>query len=202
MVKIKLCGLSRPCDIEAANGSKPDYIGFVFARKSKRYVSPESAARLKRMLDPGIRAVGVFVDEGPENVARLLRDGVIDIAQLHGAEEESYIRDLRRLTDKPVIRAFRIETERDIALAEESTADGILLDSGAGTGIAFDWGLIQNVKRPYFLAGGLSPDNVGLAVKRLSPYAVDVSSGIETDGKKDRMKMAAFVAAVRKDVGR
>ena len=199
MTKIKLCGLSRPCDIEAANELKPDYIGFVFAPKSKRYVTPEKAMELKQMLLPEIQSVGVFVNEKPETVVKLLQDGTIDIAQLHGAEDEDYITRLRQLTDKPIIKACRIETTYDIENAEQSTADYILLDSGAGTGTVFDWKLIQNIKRPYFLAGGLSPDNAADAINTLHTYAVDVSSGIETNGLKDKTKMAAFVAAVRKE---
>ena len=199
MTRIKLCGLSRPCDIEAANELKPEYIGFVFAQKSKRYVTPEKAARLKQLLAPGIQAVGVFVRESPQTVAALLNSNVIDMAQLHGGEDEAYIRQLRKLSDKPIIQAFRIKTADDIANAQQSSADFLLLDSGAGMGTVFDWNLVQNLTRPYFLAGGLGVENAGKAHALLKPYAVDVSSGIETDGYKDKEKMAAFVAAVRKD---
>ncbi|HJD22753.1 MAG TPA: phosphoribosylanthranilate isomerase [Firmicutes bacterium] len=201
MTKVKLCGLSRPCDIEAANELHPDYIGFVFAPQSKSYVSPDKAAEWKRLLAPGIQAVGVFVNECPKNVAKLLNNGTIDIAQLHGDEDEEYISRLRLFADKPIIQAFRIHAASDILYIEQSAADYILLDSGAGTGTVFDWERIRNIKRPYFLAGGLSPDNVGNAVNMLRPYAVDVSSGIETDGRKDKAKMAAFLAAVRKGAG-
>lgn len=199
MTKIKLCGLYRPCDIEIANELKPDYIGFVFASKSKRYVTYEKAMELKNQLSPEIQAVGVFVNEHPQNVAKLLQIGAIHIVQLHGDEDDDYITQLRLLTDKPIIKAFRIETENDIKTAEQSTANYILLDSGAGTGTVFDWELVKSIKRPYFLAGGLNVDNVAKAVKALLPFAVDVSSGIETDGAKDKSKMATFVAAVRKE---
>jgi len=199
MTGMKLCGLSRPEDIQAANALKPDYIGFVFAAKSKRYVSPERAAELKALLDPSIRAVGVFVNEDPEFIAQLLESGVIDLAQLHGKEDNAYIARLRQLSGKPIIQAFRIASQADLAAVEASTADHVLLDSGAGTGMVFDWSIIENVKRPYFLAGGLSPENVGAAVARLHPFAVDVSSGIETDGRKDATKMAAFAAEVRRE---
>lgn len=199
MTKIKLCGLTRECDIEAANELSPDYVGFVFAPKSKRYVSPETALNLKKLLSPDIKSVGVFVNEKAEIVAELLESGVIDIAQLHGDEDEKYIEKLRILTTKPLIKAFRIEDMSDIVKAEESTAEHILLDSGAGTGTVFDWALLKNIKRPYFLAGGLTPENVSSALNALHPYAADVSSGIETDGKKDKLKMAEFVAAVRKE---
>ncbi len=199
MTKIKLCGLSRICDIEAANVLRPEYVGFVFAPRSRRFVTPEKAEELRRFLCPEIKIVGVFVKEKPEIVAGLLNRGMIDIAQLHDGEDEEDIRQLRMLTDKPLIKAFQIKTERDAQNAQRSMADYILLDSGAGTGTVFDWNLIQNIKRPYFLAGGLTPDNVESAVRRLHPYAVDVSSGIETDGCKDKCKMAEFVAAVRKE---
>ena len=198
MTKIKLCGLKRPQDIQAANELLPAYIGFVFAPKSRRYVHPDRAEELRRMLNPGIIPVGVFVNETPETVAALLDRGIIDIAQLHGKEDAAYIRRLRQLTKKPLIQAFRVDTPADVAAAQASTADYVLLDSGAGgTGTSFDWSLLQNIQRPYFLAGGLTPENVGGAVATLHPYAVDVSSGIETDGKKDMEKMRAFVYAVR-----
>ena len=199
MTKIKLCGLSRTCDIEAANELRPEYIGFVFAPKSKRYVSPKKATELKQLLHPDIKAVGVFVNESLQNVAELLKNGVIDVAQLHGTESEEYVRELRTLTDKPIIKAFRVECERDIREANASSADYVLLDSGAGTGTVFDWNLLSHMQRPYFLAGGLNTENVREAIKKLNPDAVDVSSGIETNGIKDRTKMAAFVAAVRKE---
>lgn len=200
MTKIKLCGLSRECDIEAANMLMPDYIGFVFAEKSRRYISPDRAAMLKALLNPAIKAVGVFVRETPEKVAGLLNSGVIDIAQLHGGEDEGYIARLRSLTARPIIKAFRIDSADDIEEARRSSADYVLLDSGSGgTGSVFDWALISSVDRPYFLAGGLSIDNVSEAITKLCPYALDVSSGIETDGFKDQHKMAAFIAAVRKE---
>lgn len=199
MTKIKFCGLSRPCDIINANEIKPEYIGFVFAAKSKRYITPDRAKELKTLLAPGIKAVGVFVNESPASVADYLNQGIVDISQLHGSEDEDYIYRLRQLTDKPLIQAFRIDAAADIQRIEESSADYVLLDSGAGTGTVFDWKRIQNIKRPYFLAGGLSPDNVVLAMTMLHPYAVDISSGIETAGIKDKYKMAAFAAAVRKE---
>ena len=199
MTGIKLCGLSRPCDIEAANALLPEYIGFVFAEKSRRRVTFEQAAELKKLLDPEIKAVGVFVNERPETVAQLLNADIIDLAQLHGDEDVEYIKRLRALSPKPIIQAFRISGAEDLLYAAGSSADYVLLDSGAGTGTAFDWDIIRNIDRPYFLAGGLDPKNVGKAVRTLHPYAVDVSSGIETGGLKDRGKMAEFTAAVRKE---
>ncbi len=199
MTKIKMCGLRRKEDIEAVNELRPDYVGFVFFPGSKRYITPEKAKELKAGLAPGIRTVGVFVDEKPENVAWLLEEGVIDIAQLHGNEDEAYLESLRGLTEKPMIQAFRIRSEADIQRAITSSSEEILLDAGAGDGRTFDWSLLAKVKRPYFLAGGLNPENVSGAVRTLNPYAVDVSSGIETDGFKDKEKMRAFVREVRGD---
>lgn len=199
MTRIKLCGLSRPQDVLAANGLRPEFVGFVFAPGSRRQISPKQAENLRALLAPGIRAVGVFVDQDVETVAALLGRGVIHLAQLHGHEDGAYLERLRALTQKPIIQAFRVTSARDVQRASESQADYILLDSGAGSGTVFDWTVLSGLRRPYFLAGGLGPDNVGEAVARLHPYGVDVSSGIETDGVKDPGKMAAFVAAVRKE---
>ncbi|MBE6858889.1 MAG: phosphoribosylanthranilate isomerase [Ruminococcus sp.] len=199
MTKIKLCGLTRPCDIECVNELLPEYIGFVFAPKSRRYISPEKAEVLREHLDDRITPVGVFVDEKIEVIADLIKRKIIDIVQLHGNESEKYITGLRRVIDCPVIKAFRIESEADIVSANNSSADYILLDSGGGTGKVFDHLLLKDIARPYFLAGGLTPENVETAVKQLKSFAVDVSSSLETDGFKDKIKMTAFVNAVRKD---
>lgn len=199
MTKIKLCGLTRPEDIRAANALMPDYVGFVFARGSRRCVTPERAAELKALLIPSITAVGVFVNERPERVAELMRGGVIDAAQLHGDEDDEYVARLKRLSGGEVIRAFRVRNAADAARAERSAADRILLDAGAGDGVPLDLDLVAGVEREYFLAGGLDARNVRAAIRRLSPYAVDVSSGIESNGIKDEKKMAAFVAAVRQE---
>ena len=189
--KIKLCGMRRPEDILAVNQAKPDYIGFICSRRFWRHISLEEAAVLKRMLDPGIQAVGVFVDEPYEEIAGWLKKGVIDLVQLHGEEDEYYIRQLRKVmlfqeTLVPVIQAFRVKTEKDLLRAGHSIADYILLDSGAGSGVTFDWSLLDSMDRPYFLAGGLGPDNVAEAIRRFHPYAVDMSSSL--GGRKTRKK--------------
>ena len=197
--RIKMCGLASPEDIAVANALLPEYIGFVFAAASRRYIAYEEAAALKARLDPAVRAVGVFVDEAPETVAELLARGTIDLAQLHGHEDEAYLKKLRALTQKPLIRAFCVTSAEDIHLANASTADFVLLDSGAGSGRTFAWELLRGIRRPYFLAGGLTPENVAEAIEECRPFAVDVSSGIETAGRKDPAKMNAFCAAVRKE---
>ena len=199
MTKIKMCGLSRTEDLEAANAIKPDYIGFVFAEISKRRVSALEASKLKSKLNPEIKAVGVFLDDKLDFVASMLNLGIVDVVQLHGSEDEEYIEKVRKITNKPIIKAFIIRSKEDVERAEKSTADYILLDGGKGEGKAFDWSLLKDIKRPYFLAGGLNPVNVSDAVKALKPYAVDVSTGIETDGVKDREKMTAFAGAVREE---
>ena len=200
MTKIKMCGLTREEDIDAVNEIMPDYIGFVFWKKSKRYISPEMADFLKSKLKNSIKSVGVFINEDIIAVADFLKRGIIDIAQLHGDEDEQYILSLKKMTGKPVIKAFRIKTKEDALKAEKSPADMILLDAGAGDGRTFDWSLIGSaVKRPYFLAGGLDPSNAGAAIEALDPWGLDVSSGIENKRKKDKKKMTAFVKAVRKD---
>ncbi len=204
--KIKLCGMRRPEDILAVNQAKPDYIGFICSRRFWRHISLEEAAVLKRMLDPGIQAVGVFVDEPYEEIAGWLKKGVIDLVQLHGEEDEYYIRQLRKVmlfqeTLVPVIQAFRVKTEKDLLRAGHSIADYILLDSGAGSGVTFDWSLLDSMDRPYFLAGGLGPNNVAEAIRRFHPYAVDMSSSLETERKKDPEKIRRAVREARNAAG-
>lgn len=199
MTRVKMCGMTSEGDVINANELTPDYIGFVFAKNSRRFVAPQRAQELKKLLDKDIKAVGVFVDEDIETVLALIMDGTIDIAQLHGNEDDDYITLLRERTGKPVIKAFRIRSEQDVLRAEKSKADMILLDAGAGDGKTFDWSLLKEIKRPYFLAGGLNPENAADAVKTLKPYAVDVSTGIETNGVKDREKMTAFANVIREE---
>lgn len=200
MTKIKICGLTREIDIETVNRLQPDYIGFVFAEKSRRYVSPCRAKVLKENLMEGILAVGVFVNAPIEEVASLCMENVIDVVQLHGQEEESYIEELRKCINNPIIKAFQIEGLKDIHKANGSIADYVLLDNGTGgSGERFDWSLLSQITRPYFLAGGLSSKNIEDAFKRISPlpFAVDTSSGVETEGVKDHRKIEEFIRLVR-----
>ena len=196
--KIKICGLTRPEDIETANELLPDYIGFVFWERSKRNVTKEQARDLKNRLDGRIKAVGVFVDADIDFIADLVHCGIIDVAQLHGSEDEDYISELReRLDGAEIIKAFNINKIENFDEAEKSSADYIMIDSGKGSGIAFDWSKLEDLKRPYFLAGGLSVDNISEVLTSVMPFAVDVSSGVETDGRKDAAKMKRFVESVR-----
>lgn len=196
MTKIKICGLQSEEDIAYVNELQPDYIGFVFMKGRRRYISPENAAHLRKLLNPSIQGVGVFVNEPFEKVASLLENGTIQIAQLHGNEEAAYAEKLKKLCQKPIIKAFIIQSEEDIRNALNYPSDYLLLDNGLGTGKTFDWSLIQNINRPFFLAGGLTSENVKEAISLTNPYAVDTSSGVETDGKKDYDKIKAFIDAV------
>lgn len=196
MTKIKMCGLRRPEDIEFANMVKPDYIGYVFAEKSKRYIAPEKAAEFTKLLDGDIVPVGVFVDETMENIIAAVKMGAVKMVQLHGSESEDFVSELKS-RGIPVIKAFQVGAAEDIAAAERSCADMVLLDSGKGSGQTFDWSLIGSIKRSYLLAGGITAENAAQAIRQLRPFGVDASSCLETDGFKDIAKMKAFAQAVR-----
>ncbi|KLU65380.1 N-(5'-phosphoribosyl)anthranilate isomerase [Desulfosporosinus acididurans] len=196
-MKIKICGLFQNCDIDFVNEAKPDFIGFVFA-KSRRQVSMEWAKAMRSNLSPEITPVGVFVNESLTKIANLLNDNIIEMAQLHGNEGETYIRELKTLTAKPIIKAVQVKVHADIEAMQDSEADFLLLDQGAGgTGQTFDWSLVGEVKKPFFLAGGLKADNIEQAIRAAKPFAVDLSSGVETDGKKDKAKILEIVRRMR-----
>lgn len=198
--RIKICGLSRMEDIDYVNEAQPDYCGFVIGvPESRRNVTAEQLVRLRQRLSDQICPVGVFVNAVPEFIAELLNDGAIDAAQLHGSEDEAYIAQLRDMTDKQLIQAFPVQNFSDLEKAEKSCADLVLLDHGkGGTGASFDWNLLRHWKnRSYILAGGLDVGNIPEAVRKYRPYAVDLSSSVESEGRKDREKILAAVAAVR-----
>ena len=197
MTKIKICGLFRLCDIEAVNAARPDYCGFIINfPKSHRNVSPDQVRALRAGLAAGITPVGVFVNQPVEEMAALLNDGTISIAQLHGQEDEACIAALRAATGgKPVWKAFKIRSEADVAAARASSADLVILDNGYGTGQVFDWSLAGGIDRPFLLAGGLTPENIPDAITQLHPFGLDISSGVETEKKKDPQKILAAVQA-------
>lgn len=210
--KIKICGLTRACDIDFVNEALPDYIGFVFA-KSRRRVEEEQAKLLKSRLREGITAVGVFVDAPEEQIIRLTDAGIIDAVQLHGKEAPETVARIKEKIRCPVIKALRPE-ERQLSQTfmeayERAGADCFLFDGGAagprdsaavygGAGQAFDWTLLHRPHIPFFLAGGLNITNIEKAVRTVRPYAVDISSGVETGGKKEREKILEIVDAVRR----
>ncbi len=201
MTKIKICGLSRPIDIDMVNEVHPDYIGFVFA-KSKRQVSAEIAFELKQRLQPEIPAVGVFVNEEAEKIIQICQAGIIDIVQLHGDESESYLLELKKRISSPIMKAVRVRTVEDIKRADTMTCDYLLLDAYkedeyGGSGLTFDWSIIGGISKPLFLAGGINIHNVDKAIKLTRPYCIDVSSGVETEGYKDKKKVMDIITKVR-----
>ena len=198
MVKIKICGLKRLEDIRIVNKYKPDYIGFVFA-DSKRKVSHDLAAKLKENLDSDIISVGVFVDAAQDEVLELYNDGIIEMAQLHGSESEDYINELKEKTngELKIIKSIEMSKEIDLKDFDNSKADFLLLDSGKGSGKTFDWRLIgKDLKKEFFLAGGLNKSNVDEAIKEFNPYAIDLSSSLETDGFKDENKIREIMEVI------
>lgn len=209
MVKLKICGMRRSEDIEMANRHKPDYIGFVFA-ESPRKVSFEQAKELSELLSDEIVPVGVFVNEHMKLIVDLFRDGIIEMAQLHGDEDEKYIRNLKdksiEETGKqiPVINAIEIKDGADyndeLLKWRDSASDYFILDSGKGSGKTFDWSLIDKesefFKNSIFLAGGLNSENLALAIEEFNPFAVDLSSSVETDGFKDEKKIKEIIEII------
>jgi len=198
MTKIKICGLSRPEDIEYANICRPDYVGFVFA-PSKRRISAEKAKELRALLDPGIVCVGVFVNETVDAVADIITSGIIDMVQLQGDEDAAYIEDLRSKADVPVIKAIQVD---GALILPDMDPDYFMFDAPSatargGSGETFRWDAVSRFYRDFFLAGGINADNVETAIGQLAPFCVDVSSGVETDGKKDLDKMSVMVGKVR-----
>ena len=199
MVKVKICGLKRLEDIEIVNRYKPDFIGFVFA-DSKRKVSHELASKLKDNLDSDIISVGVFVDASQDEILELYDGGIIEMAQLHGSESEQYIQNLKQRTDDElkIINAIEISKETDLSKFDNSQSDYLLFDSGKGSGKTFDWNLIKkDIKKEFFLAGGLSSSNVMEAIEQFNPYAIDLSSSLETDGVKDENKIKEIMELIR-----
>lgn len=203
MAKVKICGLMRMEDIDAVNLYKPEYAGFVFA-PGRRQIVPENARCMVGRLERVILPVGVFVNEAAGNVACITRYCALGAVQLHGSEDNRYIEALRTMLPPGVLifKAIRIRGASSFEMAEKSSCDLLVLDAythgqAGGTGQAFDWRLIDGLGRPYLLAGGLEAGNVAGAVEMLNPYGVDVSSGVETNGIKDKLKIRQFISLAR-----
>lgn len=202
MTKIKICGLRRIQDVDYVNSCKPDFAGFVFA-ESKRKVTIEQTVELKSHLAKEIIPVGVFVNEQIEKVAKLLNEGIIDIAQLHGDEDKAYISRLRKQMKRgKLIKAIRVASMDSLIDCQNIDVDYLLFDTFSfgeygGTGRQFDWNLISGIKKPFFLAGGIDSDNVLKAIKEVQPFGVDVSSAVETNGFKDKEKIIEIVTKVK-----
>lgn len=202
--KIKICGITRICEINWLNEIEPDYAGFVFA-KSRRRITLDEMQVFRKFLNPKIKAVGVFVNAAPSLIADLLEEGLLDAAQLHGTETPEEIEMLKKRTDKPVIKAVSVKSTQDVIRAQRYPVDYLLYDWGkGGTGQKFDWDLVEqcdNKRLPFFMAGGIDSTNVGEVIRRLHPYAVDVSSSVESQGKKDREKILEFIRSVKNAEG-
>ena len=198
MVKIKICGLKRLEDIKIVNKYKPDFIGFVFA-DSKRKVTPDLARQMKQNLDDSIQSVGVFVDAAIDEILEIHEQGIIDMAQLHGSESDEYIEELKKKSNcqLKIINAIEMDDEKDLLEYDNSTADYLLFDSGKGSGKTFDWRLIRkDLKKEFFLAGGLNYQNISRAINEFDPYAIDLSSSVETNGYKDELKIKKVMEAM------
>ena len=202
-MKIKMCGLRRPDDIIYANECLPEYIGFVFA-ESRRKVSGREAKKLGEQLDPSIKKVGVFVNEPLRSLISISEEAGLDIIQLHGDEGEEYIKEVKHETGKELWKAVRVRMVKDIQEAQRLPADKLLLDSFSeesygGTGKVMDFAVLDqaDIRKPYFIAGGLTVENLPEILKKAEPYGIDISSGIETEGVKDREKMLKVIQCVR-----
>lgn len=202
-MKIKMCGLRRSDDIIYANECLPDYIGFVFA-ESRRKVSGEEAKNLGAQLEPFIKKVGVFVNEPVRSLITISEQAGLDIIQLHGDEGEDYIKEVKHETGKELWKAVRVRTVKDIQEAQRLPADKLLLDSFSedsygGTGEVMDFAVLDqaDIRKPYFIAGGLTVENLPEILNKAEPYGIDISSGIETEGVKDREKMLKVIQCVR-----
>lgn len=203
MIRVKICGITRPEDARAAAAAGADAIGLVFHPASPRAVSVAQACAILEALPPFVTSVGLFVDAVPETVAGVLARCPLDLLQFHGDEAPAYCGAFGR----PYIKAIRMRGPLDLEAVALTYADarGLLLDAYApaaagGTGLTFDWSLIPGgLARPLVLAGGLHPGNVAEAVRRVRPYALDVSSGVEAaPGIKDAALIQAFVANARR----
>ena len=216
MTKIKICGLKRLQDIEYVNELLPDFIGFVFAG-TKRKITDEKAKEFKTVLNPrnqvvdlkkyltsSIQVVGVFVNDTLEHISFLANNNIIDIIQLHGDEDKEYIENLRKITNKQIIKAVRVKNSQSVIETKKIKADYLLLDTFSdsgeygGTGKTFNREYIPKNIGNYFLAGGLNQNNLEEIIKDVKPYAVDLSSGVETDGFKDREKIKKVIEIVRR----
>ncbi len=201
-VRVKICGITRLQDLHAACDAGADALGFVFFERSPRHVTIEAAAALVRELPPFVQSVGLFVDAAPDFVERVLREIPLDLLQFHGDEAPA---DCARF-GRPYIKAVRVNRDTDLlkCAADYYDARGLLLDAyvpgmPGGTGERFDWNLIPaGLPRPIILSGGLTPDNIGDAIERVRPWAVDASSGVEVSkGIKDAARIAQFIARAK-----
>ena len=189
MTKIKICGITNAEDAQFCDESGADFLGFIFVRESPRYVEPEVAARMRTRA----KRVGVFRDASLDEIERIVKIADLDLVQLHGSEDDALVRKIER----PVIKAFLVW---DQLPDMRSSADWLMFDSGGGKGLRFDWRLMRDVPRakPFFLAGGIRPQNVVDAIRTVRPDAIDVATGVEyRPGLKDYIKVKMLIEEVR-----
>lgn len=199
MVKVKICGICHEVEIGIMNELVPDFVGFVFVKKSRHFISPEHAGYLRSKLRPGIKSVGVFSNEALQNVALTVEAAGLNMVQLHGDETGEYVAALREYIRCPIMKVYKVVKPIDAEKASYSTADYVMLDGGnAGDGKTFDWSLIGKIRRKFFLSGGLTPDNMTQALQLdPRPYAINASSGVEAHRTKDYRKVMKFIQGVR-----
>lgn len=197
--KIKICGLKRIEDVISVNVAEPDYCGFIFnVSGSRRSIGAEQLNILVDMLNPEIVPIGVFVNEKTDVILRIVRESGIRMVQLHGQENGEIIHTIQSKAQVPVIKAVSIRSKEDVRSAVLSPADYLLFDCGeGGTGQTFDWNLLEDIPRPYFMAGGIGTHNMEEVLRRFSPFALDVNSSVETDRQKDGKKILAAVRMLR-----
>ncbi len=193
MTKVKICGLRTTDDVAGAVKAGADMVGMVLSAGFRRSVPMEEAREMARLVPDGVVKVGVFVNEDPESVSYAVKTLGLGAVQLHGSEDDEYVSRIKGAVGVPVTKSFVVRDMGDIEAARRSPADLVLLDGGAGSGTGFDRSLASGLGRDFILAGGLDPGNVAQAVAETRPFAVDVSSGVETGGAKDPAKMTAFV---------
>ena len=199
MTKVKICGITHEVEIGIMNELSPDFVGFVFATKSRHFIAPEHAGMLRAKLRRGIKTVGVFSNASLRNVALTMETAGLDIIQLHGDETVEYIAALREYTRCPIMKVIKVASPIDAEKAMYSTADYVMLDGGsAGSGKSFDWSMLGNIRRNFLLSGGLTPENIHDALQITpKPFALNVSSGVESNKIKDYRKVMKFILAVR-----
>lgn len=203
MTKVKICGLSRIEDIQYCNELTPDFIGFILDfPRSKRNITFDKAKELKSLLNKDIKSVGVFVNANIDTITKYCTENIIDIIQLHGNEDVEYINELKSRVNKPITKAIRVKSAEEIIQADKLPCDYLLLDTYVsnivgGSGLTFDWSIIPQISKPFFLAGGLNVDNVSKAIEMCNPFAVDVSSSVEDGDFKSYNKIKEFIHKVR-----
>ncbi len=193
MAKIKICGIRRREDVSFLNKLKPDYAGFILSPGYRRSITMKEARQLSQCLSKDIKKVGVFVNESVEAVNEYVRKGIIDLVQLHGEESPAYCAKIAA----PVIKVFKCNEGFSPESIAEYDTDYFMFDTAAGSGRVFNWGLVPKTEKPVFLAGGLTAENVAGAIEAVHPFAVDISSGAETDGVKDYEKIKKILGVVR-----